>query len=156
MGDIVFSMGGRETNTIAVRVGGEGDVTESQVVWRSKERGGIGSPIAYDGYLYWFTRGVARCAAIGTGELQYQERYKEKQQRRGPGGADYCSPIAAAGKIYFLTRNGTTHVIQAGSDYELLAANSFENDTSEFNGTPAVAGDQLLIRSNQFLYCIGN
>ena len=154
-GDVVFSMGGRETNTIAVRVGGEGDVTESHVVWRSKERGGIGSPVVFDGYLYWFTRGVARCAAADTGELQYQERYKEQQERRGPGGADYCSPIAADGKIIFLTRNGTTYIIKAGPEYELLATNSFENDGSEFNGTPAVAGDQMVIRSNKFLYCVG-
>lgn len=154
-GDVVFSMGGRETNTIAVKVGGEGDVTESQVVWRSKERGGIGSPVVYDGYLYWFTRGVARCAAADTGELQYQERYKEQQQRRGPGGADYCSPIAADGKILFLTRNGTTYVIKAGPEYELLATNSFESDGSEFNGSPAVASNQLIIRSNKFLYCVG-
>ena len=154
-GDVIFSMGGRETNTIAVRAGGEGDVTESRVVWRSKERGGIGSPVAYDGHLYWFTRGIARCAPIDSGEPSYQERYKEQQQRRGPGGADYCSPIAADGKIFFLTRNGTTYVIKAGPEYELLETNGFESDDSEFNGSPAIAGNQLLIRSNKFLYCVG-
>ena len=152
--DMVISMGGREQNTIAVRVGGEGDVSETNVVWDSNERGGIGTPVAYDGHLYWFTRGIARCASLATGEVLYEERYKEQERRRGPGGADYCSPIAA-GNVYFLTRQGKTYVVKPGPEYELLATNSFESDESQFNGTPAVAEGCLLIRSDEFLYCVG-
>ena len=31
-----------------------------------------------------------------------------------------------------------------------------EDDDSEFNGTPAISGDHLFIRSNKFLDCIGS
>ena len=153
--DFVITMGGREQNTLAVRVGGEGDVTDTNIVWDSNDRGGIGSPVANAGYLYWFTRGIARCASLETGEVLYEERYKEKAKKRGPGGADYCSPIVVGENVYFLTRSGKTYVVKPGPEYELLATNSFESDQSQFNGTPAVADDTLLIRSDKFLYRIG-
>jgi len=155
LGDIVYSLGSREDNTIAVRTGGKGDVTKSNVVWSSNLRGGIGSPLAHEGHLYWFARGVANCVSAATGEDVYQERYSDADQPRGPGGADYCSPILAGGKIYLATRQGSVHVLKAGPEYELLATNSFESDGSDFNGTPAIAGDKILIRSNKFLYCVG-
>lgn len=156
VGDTVFSLGSREDNTIAIRAGGKGDVTDSNVVWSSNLRGGIGSPLVYDGYLYCFSRGMANCVSADTGDDVYKQRYSEAQGGgRGPGGADYCSPVLADGKIYLLTRKGGTLVIKVGPKYELLATNSFDSDNSDFNGTPAIADDKLLIRSNKFLYCIG-
>lgn len=155
-GEVVFSLGSIGDNTIAVRTGGQGDVTDSNVVWSDNLRGGIGSPLLYDGYLYSFSRGVANCVSVATGEDVYRQRYSEARAAGpGPGGADYCSPVLADGRIYLLTRNGNTLVIKAGPEYELLATNSFPSDDSVFNGTPALAGDKMLIRSNKFLYCVG-
>ena len=37
---------------------------------------------------------------------------------------------------------------------ELLAHNVFESDQSDFNGSPAVSGGRLFLRSNKILYCI--
>ena len=48
------------------------------------------------------------------------------------------------------------HVFQTGDQYALLESNRFESDDSIFNSSPAVADDALLIRSNKFLYCVGN
>ena len=37
---------------------------------------------------------------------------------------------------------------------QLLASNTFDADSSEFNASPAFVGDRLLIRSDAFLYCL--
>ena len=164
--DVVYSLGSREDDTIAVRTGGTGDVTDSNVLWSSNLRGGIGSPLVHDGYLYSFSRGIANCVSTADGKEVYQERYTEAgggggrggggRGRGGPGGADYSSPVLADGKIYLTTRKGSVLVFKAGPDFELLATNTFDSDGSDFSGTPAIAGDDLLIRSNRFLYCVGN
>jgi hypothetical protein len=164
-GDLVFSLGSREDGTLAIRTGGKGDVTDSNVVWPSNLKGGIGSPLVHDGYLYSFSRGIANCVSAMDGKVVYQERYSEAAgggggggggRGRGPGGADYSSPVLADGRIYLTTRKGNVLVIKAGPEYELLATNAFDSDGSDFSGTPAIVDGKLLIRSNRFLYCVGN
>jgi len=46
-------------------------------------------------------------------------------------------------------------VLAAKPEFELLAHNKIETDSSIFNGSPAVADGRLLLRSDRALYCIG-
>ena len=78
---IVYMVGGRDSGTMAVRAGGEGDVTESHVAWNNNYRGGIGTPLCYDGLLYSFNNGVATCFDAATGERIYQERLKPPAEK---------------------------------------------------------------------------
>ena len=73
---------------------------------------------------------------------------------RGGGGADYASPILVGDKFILVTRSGLTHVWQTGPEFKSLAENKFASDDSKFNGTPAVSGGQLFIRSDKALYCV--
>ncbi len=77
-------------------------------------------------------------------------------QRRSRGVGNYSSPVIADGKIYQFTRDGTCHVLAAQPNYNLLATNRFESDSSGFNATPALSNGQMFVRSNQYLYCIGS
>ena len=45
-------------------------------------------------------------------------------------------------------------VLAAKPDFEQLAANDLD-DGSRFDGSPAVDGDRLLVRSGKSLYCLG-
>lgn len=74
---------------------------------------------------------------------------------QGRGGGDYGSPVAADGKIYSITSQGIVHVIAAKPEFELLATNSFESDSSGFASTPAISDGEIFIRSHKYLYCIG-
>ena len=47
-----------------------------------------------------------------------------------------------------------TNVLQATPQFALVAQNKLTWDESDFNGTPAIAGRQLFLRSNRNLYCI--
>ena len=60
-------------------------------------------------------------------------------------------PVAAAGHLYFLGRDGTCDVVKAGAEYESVAVNELEG---RFDASPAVVGDELYLRSLTHLYCI--
>jgi len=71
-------------------------------------------------------------------------------------GALNPSPIYADGKIYVLSEHGTTVVLQLSADRrtppELIATNELEELT---RASIAVAGNQLLIRTESALWAIG-
>lgn len=147
---IVYCLGGRSgIAALAVRAGGSGDVTQTHRLWTSQKGSNVSSPVFLDGHLYWMheQRGTAYCAKADTGEIVYEKRLERA-------GQVYSSALLADGKIYYLTRDGKTFVIAAKPEFEQLAANDLR-DGSIFNGSPAVDGNRLLIRSDLFLYCIG-
>ncbi len=86
-GEIVYAIGGREGGGLAIRAGGNGDVTETHVVWSGNQRARIGTPIYHDGLIFWIADGMANCIDAETGEKVYQERLKaqaEVAQVRSP------------------------------------------------------------------------
>jgi hypothetical protein len=70
------------------------------------------------------------------------------------GPMDYASPVAADGKIYYIRNDGTTYVIKASDEFELLSTNKTTEDRESFGGTPAISDGTIFIRSNKHLYCI--
>jgi hypothetical protein len=147
---VVYVLGGRSgTAALAVRAGGRGDVTQSHRLWTSNKGSNVTSPVLHDGNLYWMhdQLGIAYCAKADSGDLVYQKRMDSA-------GQVYASALLADGKLYYLTRSGRLFVLAAKPEYELLATNELR-DGGQFNASPAVTGNRLLIRSDKFLYCIG-
>jgi hypothetical protein len=93
--------------------------------------------------------GIAYCAKADSGDVVYEKRLERA-------GQVYSSALLADGKIYYLTRDGRTFVVAAKPEFEQLAMNDLEQARGMFNGSPAVDGSRLLIRSDKFLYCIGS
>ena len=147
---VVYVLGGRSGNAaLAVRAGGSGDVTETHRLWTSAKGSNVSSPVYLDEHLYWMheQRGIAYCAKADSGEIVYEKRLDRADQV-------YSSALLADGRLYYLARDGRMFVLAATPEFELLATNELK-DGSTFNGSPAVAGKQLLVRSDRFLYCIG-
>lgn len=147
---IVCALGGRSgTAALAVRCGGRGDVTQSHRLWTSVKGSNVSSPVMYNGHLYWMNdnSGIAYCAEAATGKIIYEKRVPRASQV-------YASALLADGRIYYVSRSGRTFVLPAEPRYELLQVNDLD-DGSMFNASPAVAGNQLLLRSDRYLYCIG-
>ncbi len=147
---VVYYLGGRSgVAALAVRAGGRGDVTGTHRLWTTKTGSNVTSPIYHDGHLYWMheKNGIAYCAEPDTGELVYEERLERA-------GQIYASPLLAEGRIYYTNRSGRSFVLSAKPQFELLATNDL-NDGSLFNGSPAVDGDRILLRSDKHLYCLG-
>jgi len=147
---VVYCLGGRSgVAALAVRAGGDGDVTKTHRLWTSVKGSNVSSPVYLDGHLYWMheQRGTAYCAKADTGEIVYEKRLDRA-------GQVYSSALLADGRVYYLTRDGRTFVLAAKPEFEQLAVNELR-DGGLFNGSPAVDGNRLLIRSDKFLYCIG-
>jgi outer membrane protein assembly factor BamB len=147
---VIYCLGGRSgTTALAVRAGGSGDVTGTHRLWTSQKGSNVSSPVYLDGHLYWMHEGreTAYCAKAATGEIVYEQRLDRA-------GEVYASALLAAGRLYYVTRNGKTFVLAAKPQFEQLAANDL-SDRSLFNASPAVAGGRLLLRSDRYLYCIG-
>jgi outer membrane protein assembly factor BamB len=125
------------------------------VLWKSKSSSYVPTPVYHNGHLYVTShQGIARCVDPKTGESVYDQRLPLKAEGRG-GSVVYASPILSQGKLYVTTRTGGVYVLAAEPKYKLLATNRFADDDSDFNASPAVMGNQLLLRSNQYLYCVG-
>jgi outer membrane protein assembly factor BamB len=147
---VVYCLGGRSgVAALAVRAGGSGDVTDSHRLWTSQKGSNVSSPVYHEGHLYWMNdqRGTAYCAKAETGETVYEERLERA-------GQVYASALLADGRLYYLTREGKTFVLAAQPEFKQLTANDLR-DGGVFNGSPAVAGKRLLIRSDKYLYCLG-
>jgi outer membrane protein assembly factor BamB len=148
---VVFAIGARDNTAIAVRAGGTGDVSQTHHLWTLKRGSNVSSPIYHDGHLYWASdsRGVVYCVDANSGKLKYEERLDPDPDRI------YASAFLGDGKIYYVSRNHGTYVIDAKPEFKQIAHNTFANDTSVFNGSPAAMVGKLLLRSDRYLYCVG-
>ena len=63
----------------------------------------------------------------------------------------FASPVAAAGRIYVTARDGTTTVLRHDRENTTLAVNHLDDS---FSASPALAGKELYLRGERFLYCI--
>ena len=149
---VVYATGGYpRQGTIAVRAGGKGDVTQTNVLWSSQSASYVPSPVVCQGHLFVVSdQGSALCLEAKTGKLVYKERLP------GVTGAKpfYASVVLADGHLYATSRRNGTFVIQAAPTFTLVAQNKLDGDDTDFNGTPAIVGHQLFLRSNRFVYCI--
>lgn len=172
-GSVVYGIEGRGGGAIAVRTGGDGDVTDSHVVWSENSSARFSSPILYEGHLYSIAGNRAMCINAETGETVSQQRLgggpggPPGGGGRGPGGrpggggrggpgggSNYTSPILAGDKLIYVNGSGQGYVLTANPELELLAENRFESDNSRFIATPAASDKQLFIRSEAALYCV--
>jgi outer membrane protein assembly factor BamB len=147
---VVYAIGGGSTS-LAVKAGGRGDVTKTHVLWREGKGSNVSSPVYHDGHLYWAgdQNGMVYCQEAATGKTVYQERLNP------PAGKIYASPVLADGKLYYVSQTKGTYVVAVGPKFELVAHNAFADDSSRTNASPAVSNGQLLLRTDQYLYCIG-
>lgn len=171
---VVYAIEGRSGGSIALRAGGKGDVTKTNVVWTGRDANRFGTPVVYHDRLYFVSNGIVNCINAKDGTKVFQARLQgggrgaaaPPEGGRPPGGgrggfgggrgggSDYSSPVAADGKIYYVTSNGDAHVLKAGDTYESLAVNQVTEDSETFAATPAISNGELFIRSNKHLYCV--
>lgn len=139
--------GGRE-GIKAFRLGGEGQLRQSNLVWEQK-RGEpkVPSLIYLDGHLYAMTdTGVATCYEAASGTIVWQERV---------GGNFSASPVSANGRIYFVGDNGQTTVLEASKTFRVVARNPI-GDGEEVQASPAISHGLFLLRTRKSLWAFGN
>jgi len=149
---VVYVIGSPKGESMAVRAGGRGDVSATNIVWQAPKGSNVGSPVIHGGHLYFVNdaRGMALCLDAKTGSVVYEERLSRGRDRW------YASPVLSGDRLYYVSRTTGTMVLAAKPQFEVLANNIFADDTSVANGSPAVSNGQIFLRSNRYAYCIGS
>ena len=146
---VVVTSGYPKKIALALRAGGNGDVTGKQLVWTyNKGTAYVPSPIAYGEYVYLMTgNGSITALDAKTGKVFYEAA-------RVPKPATFlASPVAFEGKILLTSEEGDTYVLKAGPKHEVLGTNSLGEPVY---ASPAIAGGHIFIRGEKHLYAIGN
>jgi outer membrane protein assembly factor BamB len=127
---------------MAIRPGGQGDVTETHVAWTLKKSAPNTPSLVLAGEKLYMVSdgGIASCVDAKTGRVHWQERI---------GGNYSASPIHAGGRIYFQNEEGTGVVVKASEEFQKLASNTLSERTL---ASYAVADEALFIRTDKHLY----
>jgi outer membrane protein assembly factor BamB len=139
----------------AIRPGASGDISlagdetaNAFVAWSQPTASATypSAIVVSDQFYTLLDRGFLTAHDARTGKEIYG-----RQRLAGDAGTFSASPWSYNGRIFVLSEDGETFVIQAGPEYKLLARNSL-NEMSL--ASPAVAGRSLFIRTATKLYCI--
>jgi outer membrane protein assembly factor BamB len=139
----------------AIRPGASGDISlkagetsNEYIAWSSPTGAPYNpSPIVYgDSYYTLFDRGFFTSHDARTGKELYG-----RQRITGEASGFTASPWAYNGKIFAMSEEGDTYVIQAGPEFKVLGKNSLNEMTL---ATPAVSRGSLIVRTASKLYRI--
>jgi outer membrane protein assembly factor BamB len=146
---LVFVSSGRAGPTFAIKPGGRGDVTGTNVVWASpKGSPFVPSAIVVDDLLYLINdmQSILTVYEAKAGTLVYQERLGSAQRE-----GFSASPVAVNGKVFFTNDTGETFVIKAGREFRLLRVNAHGARTL---ASPALADNTWFWRTDEALVAI--
>lgn len=134
----------------AIKLSAKGDVTKSDdaIAWSRTDVGPyIASATLYNDKLYVTKdrNAIIYCLDAKTGDTIYGP------QRLPEASTLYSSLVAADGKVYISDRDGTTVVLDAGSEFKVLATNQIDEG---IDASLALSGSQIFLRGTNHLYCI--
>ncbi|MEI8114687.1 MAG: PQQ-binding-like beta-propeller repeat protein [Bacteroidia bacterium] len=130
---------------LAVDPTGTGDVTKTHVPWEVKEDvPQISTPVIVDSMIYMVhERGDLTCLSAKTGTVVWKTKL---------GGQFNASVLFSSGNIYLFGVKGKTYVIKPGMTFQLVAENQLDG---MIKATPAIVRDNIILRTDKFLYRIG-
>jgi hypothetical protein len=101
----------------------------------------------YRGYYYSFlTQGYVLCYDAKTGQPVYNRQRIDDEST-----GFTASPWAYNGKIFALSEEGNTVVIQPGAEFKVLYKNTLDETTL---ATPAIVRNSIVLRTASHLYRI--
>jgi outer membrane protein assembly factor BamB len=139
----------------AIKPGASGDISPAgkeagseHLAWTASVGGSrIASPVVCREFLYLPEQGggIVRCLDAKTGKEHYRKRAADAK-------GFSASPVAIDGRVYLTDQAGRTTVIEAGPELNVVAS----NDLGEMTwASAAIAGDRVLVRTVDHLFCIG-
>ena len=148
-GDLCFVTGGYKGPSMAIRLGGRGDVTKSHRIYRQENSPqSIGSGVFFDGSIYLPNAEAGKglqCIDPETGDRRWSARTPAPF---------WGSLVLAGGRLYGVCQDGTTIVFEPSPNgYQQLAENELDETC---NATPAVSAGRIYIRTHESLYCFGS
>jgi outer membrane protein assembly factor BamB len=146
---IVYVMSGyRDPNLLAIKLGRKGDLTGTDAILWTNQRGNsyTPSPVLFENRLYFVSdNGMLTAANATTGEILSQQRLPKPHNLK-------ASPVGANGKLYISTEEGEVYVYKMGDKPEILATNTLTDQF--FIASPAISEGKIYLRGQNTLFCI--
>ncbi|MFN0129930.1 MAG: PQQ-binding-like beta-propeller repeat protein [Verrucomicrobiales bacterium] len=165
-GKTVLACAPKGAPVYAVKAGLQGAHTaESALTWRSKlsdeempsrayrdVSSDVATPLFYQGHYYILNGDKQRLACVkpDTGEVLWHEDLGGRTKIE-------ASPTAGDGKIYVMDHRGEVFVVKADpAKFERLhRVEMMDRNTRDLRSTIAIAHNNLFIRTEDALYCVG-
>lgn len=128
----------------AIRPNGNGNVTQTHVVWRdNKGAPHIPSMIVSSNFLMTVNMGgTAFCYEAANGNVFWQEKL----------GRHHASPVLLRGLAFFVNDDGQVNVIKPGSQFQRVG--QYELGEPCY-ASPAISDGQVFVRGFNHLFCFG-
>jgi outer membrane protein assembly factor BamB len=145
-GSVVYTDSGRGGPGVLVDAGGSGDVTATNIKWTINQiPEGLSSPAIVGDFLYrTHNPGILKCVDMASGKDLYAKRLE--------GLSAASSPLVTPDGLVYFASAGKSYVLKAGPTFDVVATNDL-NDPGP--ASPAVAGERLILKGRDFLFCIG-
>lgn len=146
LGNKVFITSTRGRPFVAFEAGGHGNITGKSELWTNNLGSDVPTPTT-DGELIYVLndKGFLNALDAQSGEPVYQGQRIEL-------GTYSSSPLLADGKLYCTSEEGTTTVVKAGAEFEVLGVNKLNSHTL---ASPVAVDEEIYIRTADHLYRIG-
>ncbi len=144
--DLLYLTSGHNGKLFALKPLSSGTVSKDGLIWQAVKGVPTRPSLLLDGELLYTIsdNGIASCLDASTGRVHWSERLD---------GEFSASPILAGKCIYCCNQIGKTYVLATGKTFEIVAENRLDDG---FMASPAVAGNNLILRTKTHLYCLGN
>jgi hypothetical protein len=128
----------------AIKTDGEGEVSESHVVWQTLQGAVyVPSPVCAEEYVFTtMTNGTVYCTNIETGDSLWTEKM----------GKQYSSPVVADGLVYMPNDEGIISVIKPGPTFDPIARNVLGE---RLISSAAISNGKIYLRGEKHIFCIG-
>jgi outer membrane protein assembly factor BamB len=129
---------------IAIRPGGQGDITDTHLKWElNRSIPEIPSILLYDGLIYMVRNGGLLSAVdAANGKLLYRERLNAPGQYS-------ASPVAANGHVYLGSNRGIITVVKVDKKFEIIHQHDLKDPVLV---SPAIDKSTLYVRSEKALW----
>ncbi len=146
--DIFRSMMSSENGLLAIKLGGQGDMTDKAIRWKyQRPVPQVPSTLLYQGSLFMVNdSGILISFDPATGNVIKQGRLQGAIDKY------FASPVGADGKVYLISQDGTVSVVKADGNWDVLAVNALGD---EVFATPAIADGKIYVRTKSALFCFG-
>lgn len=147
---IVIAPYARGNTLTAIRMGGEGDVTKSHVLWtKTGLSADVPTPAAKDGKVFLTTdKGQVACLKAETGEVFWETQTPKHRLKFS------ASPVLVGNLLYLLREDATCFVVDTNAG-KIQATNELDKDEFVVS-TPVFTDDKILIRTFDHLYNIAS
>jgi outer membrane protein assembly factor BamB len=149
---LLYLTSGHSGKLLAIRPEGSGTLqTKDVVAWQAAKGVPTRPSLLLDGDMLYMVsdNGIASALDAVSGKVYWAERLD---------GEFSASPVLAGKHLYCCNQSGKTFVLDAGKTYNVVAENRLDvgrESPGGFMASPAVVGNDLILRTRTHLYCVG-